>query len=395
MPAIAAATRSPTSGRLRKLEDWVIYRDSLFYCMTPSVITRSDGEVMVAFRRAPERRAYGEKFSGHTDPKAQLVLTRTRDGGRRWSDPELIHAHPIGGSQDPCMVQLRDGGIVCTSYAWLRLNVDALSKPPPAFTTRATGDYNFLGGYLLRSENAGKSWEGPFVPPPMPHPSAVDCYGNRVPMFNRGAMCEASDGRLYWAARSLADALPRRHHRLHLLVSSDRGKTWAQSCDIAFDPAISFTETSLIETPRGDLVGFVRGRRLERRGEAGEIDTLQGVPLADHISIVVRSTDRGRSFQPYRIAGFFGFPFHAVRLPDNRVWLCYGYRKPPFGIRARILNPECTNIDDAPEIVLRDDGGTSDVGYPWATLLPDGRVLTVYWINHDDGERYIAGTVCG
>jgi hypothetical protein len=93
-------------------------------------------------------------------------------------------------------------------------------------------------------------------------------------------------------------------------------------------------------------------------------------------------------------ASFFGFPFHLLPLPDGRVWLSYGYRRKPFGIRARILNAECTDFAQAPEIVLRDDGGTTDIGYPWATLLPDGRILTVYWMNHDDKERYIGGTIC-
>jgi sialidase-1 len=157
VPSLRAAAGVPPAAGLRKIEDRVIYRNPLFYCMTPSVITRPDGEVIVAFRRAPERRAYGEKSSGHTDSKAHLVLVRSRDGGQTWSQkPELLYAHPMGGSQDPCMVQLRDGGLVCTSYAWLRLNPGALVRQPPVFTSRAGGEYNFLGGYLLRSADAAK-----------------------------------------------------------------------------------------------------------------------------------------------------------------------------------------------------------------------------------------------
>jgi hypothetical protein len=81
-----------------------------------------------------------------------------------------------------------------------------------------------------------------------------------------------------------------------------------------------------------------------------------------------------------------------VRLEDNRALLVYGYRHPPYGIRARLLNPECTDADRAPEFVLRDDGGGTDLGYPWAVALPGRRVLVVYYFQKDNGTRHIAGT---
>jgi hypothetical protein len=50
----------------------------------------------------------------------------------------------------------------------------------------------------------------------------------------------------------------------------------------------------------------------------------------------------------------------------------------------------------APEIVLREDGGSGDLGYPWSAPLPGGRVLSVYYFNTDHGgPRWIAGTICG
>ncbi|HEY0456531.1 MAG TPA: exo-alpha-sialidase, partial [Verrucomicrobiae bacterium] len=41
---------------IRKLKDVVIYEDPKFYCAFPSIVRRADGELLVAFRRAPERR---------------------------------------------------------------------------------------------------------------------------------------------------------------------------------------------------------------------------------------------------------------------------------------------------------------------------------------------------
>ena len=138
---------------------------------------------------------------------------------------------------------------------------------------------------------------------------------------------------------------------------------------------MTFNETSLYETPKGDLVAFMR---------TADFD--------DHTA-VARSMDHGKSFQPWQDAGFQGHPHYALRLPDQRVLLVYGYRHPPFGIRARVLDAECTNLASAPEIVLRDDGGNGDLGYPWATLLSKHRALVVYYFNSANGTRHIAGTL--
>jgi len=47
---------------------------------------------------------------------------------------------------------------------------------------------------------------------------------------------------------------------------------------------------------------------------------------------------------------------------------------------------------DAPELVLRDDGGSGDLGCPWSCFTKDGRVLAVYYFNQADGAWHIAGT---
>ena len=108
---------------------------------------------------------------------------------------------------------------------------------------------------------------------------------------------------------------------------------------------------------------------------------------------MARSTDHGKSFYRWEDSGFQGHPHYALRLPDRRVLLVYGYRHAPCGVRARVLEPECTNFATAEEIVLRDDGGNGDLGYPWAVMLYKNRALVVYYFNQGDGTRYIAGTV--
>ena len=357
---------------LRKVEDIVIYRDDKFYSSFPSIVQRRNGELLVAFRRAPERRRLGEKNTTHTDPNSYLVMVRSRDNAKTWSpEPELIYAHPFGGSQDPCMIQLRDGTLVCSSYGWALLNHDYASQMDDSLRH---GDFVFLGGWLLRSRDAGRTWQGPILPPHVGADNTPDIFGQPVHAYNRGAMCEGRDGRLYWVTAANTAVKPRRTET-HLLVSSDQGLNWEYSSLVAADPKITFNETSLYETPKGDLVAFMRT-----------------ADFNDH-TVIARSTDHGKSFHPWQDAGWQGHPHYALRLPDKRVLLVYGYRHAPYGIRARILDEECTDFAAAPEFILRDDGGNGDLGYPWASLLTKNRALVVYYFNQKGGTRHIAGTV--
>ena len=111
---------------------------------------------------------------------------------------------------------------------------------------------------------------------------------------------------------------------------------------------------------------------------------------------IFASTDDARTWQHRATAvdytGRGGNPPALVLLPDGRLCVVYGYRDAPYGIRAVVS-------DDGghtwcPPLVLRSDAGNHDIGYPRATVLPDGRVLAVYYYNdRPDGERYIAGTI--
>jgi hypothetical protein len=188
-------------------------------------------------------------------------------------------------------------------------------------------------------------------------------------------MSEGRDGRLYWVVA--AQTAPGRKSGTHLFISSDKGKTWNYSCPVAEDEKAGFSETSVYETPKGDLVAFQRTEGLD-----------------DHTAIA-RSKDHGKSFEPWQDAGFQGHPHYALRLPDERVLLVYGYRHVPFGVRARVLDAECGNSAAAPEIVLREDGGNGDLGYPWAVTLSKDRALVVYYFNQSDGVRFIGGTIVG
>ncbi len=70
----------------------------------------------------------------HTDANSYLVLVRSHDGETWTREPELIYAHPLGGSQDPCLIQLRDKTLLCTSYGWAFVRSDGKANMKKPFS---------------------------------------------------------------------------------------------------------------------------------------------------------------------------------------------------------------------------------------------------------------------
>ncbi|MHC4874349.1 MAG: sialidase family protein [Planctomycetota bacterium] len=110
------------------------------------------------------------------------------------------------------------------------------------------------------------------------------------------------------------------------------------------------------------------------------------------------SKDMGRSWKLHSRVNDLGAPASLLQLPDKRLVCVYGCRIKPWGIRARVSNDR--GLTWSEEIVLRDDGGSQDLGYPRIIQRPDGKLLTVYYFNSKDdpiqqngGVRHIAATI--
>ena len=90
--------------------------------------------------------------------------------------------------------------------------------------------------------------------------------------------------------------------------------------------------------------------------------------------------------------GSVGNPPSLIELQDGRLVLTYGFRSEPLGIRARLSDDRGQNWGE--EIILRDDAGCWDLGYPRSVQREDGRIVTIYYFNDQaDSERYIAATI--
>ena len=108
------------------------------------------------------------------------------------------------------------------------------------------------------------------------------------------------------------------------------------------------------------------------------------------------SNDNGATWnyvnRPVISTGTGGNPPTMTKLHDGRLCLTYGYRDAPYSMRAKFSTDDGATWGK--EIILRDDGGNHDIGYPRTVQRPDGKIVTVYYFNvHPDGERHIAVTL--
>ncbi len=87
-----------------------------------------------------------------------------------------------------------------------------------------------------------------------------------------------------------------------------------------------------------------------------------------------------------------GNPPSLIRLKDGRLCLTYGFRSPPFSIRARLSADEGRTWSD--DIVLRSDGAAWDIGYVRTAQRTDGKIVTAYYFPEKAAtERIIAATI--
>lgn len=110
---------------------------------------------------------------------------------------------------------------------------------------------------------------------------------------------------------------------------------------------------------------------------------------------VYKSDDGGRTWGFLSRVNDFGAPGSLVLMRDDRLVMVYGYRTRHYGIRAAVS--EDGGQTWGGEMIVRDDGGSWDLGYPNAWEVEPGVIGCIYYFNsrHDPvqvngGKRHIA-----
>lgn len=367
MPSDSGASRDTEHIIPEKLEHSVAYRNEDSFCGPIVILTRlPDGELLMLFREA--------KWRGHLthrDPTTRTSLLRSTDNGQSWFSH--VTPDPTGGNA-VAMTRLDDGTLLLAAFHWVfadpenrkRLVERPRFKDPGDLNPNFAGRLGLVvasgGNFLTKSETDGYTWD------PMWHLQEPEGWPD---LLVCPPVLELPNGEL------LLPATGRRHpgdkHHALILRSTDRGRTWASpTCLTGEVPDdLDFWETRLVLCPSGRLLAMHRTNGQYWRNIS--VDGGETWSNAEETAVWCGGSS----------------PPDLTVLSDDRLLLTRGYRQEPFGVRAHLSTDEgdCWDVDNP--IVLRDDGFHFDMGYPCTVELSDGKLLTAYYWQGEDGIRCI------
>ena len=359
------------------MEHYVVYRDPGYFAAWPhngGLWQFGDGEIAVGFFRAPcdyhDRATLPHNV---VDARSEQVILRSKDGGITWPLESLT-----------------------TVYS--RQDLDSRLKTAPVANGFISGKcydasadgYCLLSGFgipdrahphlcwTMVSQDKGMTWSLP-VRLPRGHVStnAFKFLSGRPNYLVR------PDGMLLLVAFGARDSAEETLAHPIIYGSTDGGANWGIISEVELvGPKIMGIMAFPLALKDGTILLSVRR----------QYDSLTAY------TEIYASRDGGISWRYRSRVGEWGAPATLLELPDDRVVCIYGYRRNPTGVRARFSRNRGETWGE--EVVLRDDGGSFDLGYPRSILRPDGTIVTVYYFNtlsdpiqQDGGVRHIAATL--
>jgi hypothetical protein len=291
-------------------------------------------------------------------------LARSLDGGHTWTleyppangylVPEGVWLH---GTPDPDLPvpDLKDcpGGI-------------DFAHPDFAMTVRMESHHAGVSRFWY-SYDRGHTWEGPFRLPD---------YGRPGTAARTDYLIDGPHEAMLFLTAAKPDGL---EGQPFCVRTTDGGATWEFVSWIGPIPNGFAIMPSTVRLGESEILTTVRRREGDKRW-----------------IMAYRSLDNGASWEPQpdpiESAGV-GNPPSLVQLRDGRLCLIYAYRAKPSSIRAVLSNDNGHSWSEP--IVLREDGTDHDIGYCRTVQRPDGKLVTVYYINEPTmgPERYIAATI--
>ena len=310
---------------------------------------------------------------------------------RRGAGPHLVTVDPRGGVMDRGVHTLPDGSIF--------LHSSCTELVPAEDAVEHGGSWVVQHGkpFWVRSHDDGHTWSAPVRFPPLP--DAVWGHPAQHSGVSRSGLLVMPDGRLLMPSKATDLTTDEFRYFGMMRVSKDMGETWEYGGRIAEDPVAHFSEPTIHRTPSGRILVLFRchpGRLGPDivRDQGFEGPFIDDPAFVGRLLVLVYSDDDGETWSPWRPTMIHGSPGHMLGLRDGRIFLTVGTRwEGQRGCVGRILDPEGSDIDTAPEFVIEDSGLSADCGYPWSVELDDGRVLVAYWHHYPDNHRGIEGAI--
>jgi len=313
------------------------------YIGWPTIARRKAGELLAVFSGDREE---------HICPWGKTHLARSSDDGETWGAPEIIRDSPLD-DRDSGIIETDRGTILVTWFTAVSFESNPDYREHAATLTAETRD-RFLGNWVLRSEDGGRSWDEPI---------RVNASAPHGPVQLR-------DGRILYLGVGKIDG----ERAIVAEESADDGRSWNVIGTVSHPPETAHRglgEPHLAETASGKLVGLFR---------------VGGEDLGERFLYQADSYDGGRTWTPARVTPMLGFPPHLTRLQDDRLLVVYGRRLSPFGQRSCLSSDEGATWDVEGERVVQ-AAPNADLGYPAAVQLPDGSIVTVYYQVDEAGEK--------
>ena len=353
-----------------EIEHVVVYRSEAHFCGWPfngGLWQFLDGELAVGFVRGACDYSSAVEVGHRTvdNERGEHLVIRSSDGGGTWPQDSIttVYRRPeydkramaapysLTGlkSVDPAA----DGFCLICGYG----------IPPEEDRTTM---------FVTTSTDRGRSWTDPV---------RMRAYGF-ADLGGRPSYVVRRDGMLLLFGHGSRTAGERRSVPL-VLGSRDGGHSWGLVGEVELAPELpmGIMPYPLI-LPDGRILMAVRRQ----------------YDFESAYTQVYVSDDGGRTWAFLSRVNDWGAPANLVLLPDGRLVCVYGYRRPPFGIRAAVSIDQGKSWSE--EIVLRDDGGSGDLGYPRSVVRPDGVVVSIYYFNlaedilmQNGGVRHIAATI--
>ena len=361
-----------------------LYRSERFFSAFPSVVTLPGGDVLLAFRRAPDHRwLFGETAEAdlnavdHVHFRSHIALRQFDSQMQALGDARAMPMHGEAGDQDANLFLHSSGRLLQHGFLWYPVTLETATKLREEGRTVLTSEYYgagyvFWGGYVRFSDDEGQTWSDYIE---LPVNTAGDIDGGPYvdgTVAVRGRMAERDDGTLVFAGYS-AGVRGRSVQDTSFFSSADAGKTWSKSPKELQMGDIYLQEPAMVSWPAGQVTVFHRTKDNNDRLVVSSGQDIEALSEPETVDVV-------------------GHPYDPLVLPDGRLFLVYGYRHEPMGVRARVVS-SLDELASAPEIIIRDDSPSRDTGYPAATLLSDGRILVAYYIADKQGIRGIEGTI--
>lgn len=365
--------------KIENIEHGIVHHDPKAFCGWPFIAgfwETAAGDFLLAFGKKPADYTDADAIHHSNIVKVGPTMTtiRSTDRGKTWNQDSMQELFDLSADQDAYVAGLPE---------------DYSAEGPFDFTNRDTlvasgGTPQYFQpdsrAWIRVSRDGGKSWL---------HPIFAEQHGFTSVSGSASPLVRTDGVQLLFMTVVTDDGWKRRPA---VFRAKEDGSNWAfmsyithpdddGAADHGREKSILFSGHRYfyarpILLPSGRILCSLRSQR---------------DPTSVMWTEMYASDDGGRTWSFLSRVNDWGAPGDITRLSDGRIVCVYGYRMPAYGIRMRVSEDEGATWGS--ELILRDDGGSWDLGYPRVVEPEPGTVLAMYYINTADDPIQLNGGI--